>query len=310
MGSIYTTAKDTSTNKDLYKVGSLRNLFDDTMKTVPQYYKELVNEKTTKLLTVRDMQDGGFEPATETVEGQNIPLQSAPHGNQKEYTQRFFSTGFRMTFVADRYNQYGLWAKYTKKIARAQRIAKDVEIHVPFNSPTSTSLTCGTGFDSLALASNTHTGLDSSGTDDNFDNYLNSTPSYASLASLRYYFKTKGDIMGQLAGGKATHIVFEPTLFPTFRELFGSSGKAWEMSNTTNWLSELGVKLIEDPRLTATTRWFALEKGEGYDFNVFTGMNPIFQTKDAPDRTLDKVILSQQHFTYGWGSASNFYLGQ
>jgi hypothetical protein len=43
MGSIYTTAKDTSTNQDLYKVGSLRNLFDDTMKSIPQYYKELVN---------------------------------------------------------------------------------------------------------------------------------------------------------------------------------------------------------------------------------------------------------------------------
>jgi hypothetical protein len=82
------------------------------------------------------------------------------------------------------------------------------------------------------------------------------------------------------------------------------------MSNTTNWLSDLGVKLIENPRLSATTRWFALEKGDGYDFNVFTGMQPIFMTKDAPDRTLDKVILSQQHFTYGWGSASNFYLGQ
>jgi hypothetical protein len=97
------------------------------MKSIPQYYKELVNEKSTKLLTVRDMQDGGFEPATETVEGQNIPLQSAPHGNQKEYTQRYFSTGFRMTFVSDRYNQYNLWTKYTKKIARAQRVAKDVD---------------------------------------------------------------------------------------------------------------------------------------------------------------------------------------
>ncbi len=310
MGSIYTTQKDQSTNKDLYKVGSLRNLFDDTMKTIPQYYPELVKEGTTKLLTVRDMQDGGFEPATETQEGQNIPLQSAPHGEQKEYTQRFFSTGFRMTFVADRYNQYNLWTKYTKKIARAQKVAKDVEIHVPFNSPTSTSLTCGTGFDSLALADATHTGLLAGSTTDQFSNYLNATPSYASIESLRYYFKTRTDTMGQLMGGKATHIVFEPTLFPTFREMFGSTGKAWEQSNTLNWVGDLGIKLVEDPRLTATTRWFALAKDDSYDFHVLTGMNPIFYVKDAPDRTLDKQVYTQQHFTYGWGDARSFYLGQ
>ena len=308
--AIYTSAADTSTNKDLYKVGSLRKLFDDTLKAVPMYYKELVNETSTKLLTVRDMQDGGFEPATETVEGQNIPLQSTVHGNQKEYTQRFFSTGFRMTFVADRYNKYNLWTNRTKKIAKAQKVAKDVEIHVPFNSPTSTSLTCGTGFDSLALASNTHTGLLAGSTADNFDNYLNAVPSYAALESMRYYFKTKKDIMGSLAGGKATHIVFEPTLYPTMREMFGSTGKAWEDTNTLNWAGELGLKLVEDPRLTATTRWFAIEKGEGYDFNVFTGMQPIMYVKDAPDRTLDKVVMSQQHFTYGWGDSHGFFLGQ
>ena len=134
--AIYNTRYDDSTNKDLYKVGSLRNLFDDTLKKVPMYYKPLVNEKPTKLLTLRDMQDGGFEPATETVEGQNIPLQPTVHGEQKEYTQRFFSTGFRMTFVADRYNQYGIWKNRMKKLAKAQAVAKDVEIHVPFNSPT------------------------------------------------------------------------------------------------------------------------------------------------------------------------------
>ena len=308
--AIYTTAADTSTNKDLYKVGSLRKLFDDTLKAIPQYYKVLYNDLKTKLQTERDMQDGGFEPATETVEGQNIPLQSTVHGNQKEYTQRIWSTGFRMTHMANRYNQYNLWADRTKKIARAQKVAKDVELHVPFNSPTSTSLTCGTGFDSLALASNTHTGLLAGSTSDNFDNYLNVVPSYAALESLRYYFKTKLDIMGSHAGGKATHIVFEPTLYPTMREMFGSSGKAWEDTNTVNWAGELGLKLVEDPRLTATTRWFALEKGEGYDINVFTGMNPIMYQKDAPDRTLDKVVMSQQHFSYGWGSASNFLLGQ
>jgi len=300
---------DQSTNKDLFKVGTLRNIFDTTLKAEPLYSEELYKVSTTKLLTVRDQQMGGFEPATEHAEGQNIAVQDPVVGEQKEYTQRFFGTGFRMTFVANRYNQYNLWARWSKGIAKAQKQAKDIELAVPFNSPTSTSLTCGTGFDSLALASNTHLGLLGGSTADNFDNYLNAALSYSSLQSARYYFRTVKNDMGQLLSLNPTHLVYQPTLWPTVSEMFGSDKKAWEASNTMNIASEVGVRPYEYPRLTQTTRWFMLAKGDLYDINLFTGMSPNFVVKDAPDRTLDKMCLTEQHFTYGWGDARAFYLG-
>jgi hypothetical protein len=300
---------DASTNKDLFKVGTLRNIFDTTLKAEPMYSEELYNTKPTKLLTVRDQAMGSFEPATEHAEGQNINVQDPAVGLQKEYTQRFFGTGFRMTFVANRYNQYNLWSRWAKGISKAQKQAKDIELAVPFNSPDSTSLTCGVGFDTLALAHNTHTGLLAGSTADNFNNYLNSALAYSSLQSARYYFRTLTNDMGQLLVLEPTHLVYEPTLWPTVREMFGSDKKAWESSNTMNIASEVGVKPYEYPRLTSTTRWFMIAKGEYYDINMFTGMAPNFVVKDAPDRTLDKMCLTEQHFTYGWGDARAFYLG-
>jgi hypothetical protein len=313
MSTIINTGFDTTTNKDLYKKGSLRQIFDSTLYEPEVFYKEIVNDKKTDLLTERDLHMAGFEAAAEVTEGQNIPIFSPALDVTKEYTQRDFGIGFRMTYKANYFNQYDLWARWAKQAARKQVEAKDIEIHTMFNNPTSTSLTAGTGFDSLAMASNTHTGLLSGSTDDNYDNYLNQALSLSALESARYYFRTLKDAMGVYRGTKATHLVFEPTLYYTAHEILGSSGKPFEMSNTKNVYPQSfgGLKPYEDPRLTSTTMWFLIAKEPDlYDFNVFTAMNPKLIVKQSSDRTLDKEALSLQYFTYGWGWPGAYYLGK
>ena len=57
--------------------------------------------------------------------------------------------------------------------------------------------------------------------------------------------------------------------------------------------------------------WFMIAKEPDlYDINVLTGMSPKLFVKDAPDQTMDKVCLSFQYFTYGWGWAGAYYLGK
>jgi len=311
--AIITTAIDATTNKDLFKKGSLREIFDSTIYEPQTFYKEIVNDKKTDLLTERDFHMAGLEAATEVVEGQNIPIFSPSTDVIKEYTQRGFGIGFRMTHKADYFNQYELWARWSASAARKQVEIKDKEVHVMFNGPTSTALTAGTGFDSLAMASNTHTGLLAGATSDNYDNNLGQALSYSALESARYYFATLKDSMGSFRGTEATHLVFEPTLYFTANELMGSSMKAREMSNTKNVYPESfgGLKLYEDPRLTSTTMWFLIAKKDGlYDFNVFTAMEPDLVVEKAPDRTRDKMALSLQYFTYGWGWPGAYYLGK
>lgn len=302
------TVFDNTTNKDLLK-GTLRKLHDDTVREAKVEYKIVCNDLKAKDIYERDARMAGLQYPSEIVEGQGIPIQTPAMGTTKTYTQRYFATGFRMTFAMDFFNKFNLWKRWTKDLAKVMKEGKDYEIATMFNNMTSTGLTCGTGFDSLAIANDTHTGLNPNTTGDNYDNYLNAALSQSGLESMRYYFATLRDDMGYWMGAKPTHLVIEPTLFFTAKELLGSDNRAHEFSNTINVLPELNLKLFEYHRLTSTTCWFAIAKDSKYDFNVFTALEPKMFIKDASDDTLDKVALSIQFFTYGWGNPKQLYCG-
>ncbi len=303
--AIIRTSFDTTTNKDLLKEGGLRKLFDDTLGEAQVFYKEIVNDLTTKDLEERDQQIAGLTLPTTIVEGQNIPIQSPVLGNAKTYTQGQSATGFRMTWKMDYFNKYSLWKRWAKSLAKVMKEGKDIDIHLLFNTPLATY----TGFDGLHLAEAVHTGLLAGSTTDQFSNYLNAALSYSSLESARYYFKTMKDSLGCLMSANPTHLVFEPTLYTTVQELLKSDLKPFEDSNTINAFKGYGIKTYEDPRLTSTTMWFMIDKSDGYDINVFTSKEPDLVTQDAPDTTRDRIATSMQMYAFGYGDSRRYYLG-
>jgi len=307
VNSIVRTQFDTTSNKDLLNVG-LRELFDTTQREALVEYPQFVNDLTTNEYDERDQQLAGLGLAPSVGEGANIKLQSPVLGGAVTYTQAGWGTGFRITHKMDHFNKYSLYKRWSGDLGRVMAETKDIEIMRMFNNPTSSTYQ-GTGFDTQVMAYATHTGL-ASGTGDNYSNYLNQGLSISALESMRYYFKTLIDDMGLPVGSKATQLVVEPTLYITAKEILGSDGKSGEMSNTMNVLKELGLQIIESVRLTSTTSWFAQAKGDRlFDINVFTSMAPIFVVKDAPDNTLDKVVISLQYFTYGFGDPRTYYCG-
>lgn len=311
--AIVSTAFDTSSgyevNSPLFKAGALRKIFDNTTKKVTQFYPLVTNDLKTDKLKETDLRLAGLEDAEELAEGQDIPLHTPTEGIEKTYTQRQFGIGFRMTHKMDKFNKYDLWKRWTADMARRQQNAKDIEIFVMFNTMTSTGLTCGVGFDTLAIANATHTGL-ATGTGDQYSNYLDAGLSQAGLESARYYFKTLVDDMGHLMVANGDTLIVEPTLWPDAIELTQSELKPGTDTNDVNIVRQFGLKVKEIPRLTSTTCWFVIAKSdENYDYNVFTGMEPNFVVKDAPDASLDKVALSLQYFTYGWGDPRLLYCG-
>jgi hypothetical protein len=310
MGIVYTNT-DTTTTNDLFIAGRLRKIFDTTIHDVPVFHKDITNTNPTKKLYEIDLRMAGLEDAAELAEGQQIPLYTPTLGIEKKYTQRQFGIGFRMTDKMKRFNVHKLWERWTADIARRQKEAKDAEIHTMFNNMTSTSLTAGTGFDTLAIANATHTGL-ASGTGDNYDNYANAGLSLAALEAARYYFKTMIDDMGNLRTVTSPlTLVVEPTLYPDALEFTGSELKPGVFDNSINVIKKFGIKPIENPRLSSTTCWFVIAKGDsGYDFNVFTAMEPDLKVEECYDRTRDMQATSIQYFTYGWGDPRLLYCGK
>jgi len=301
---------DTTSNKDLLKTGALRDIFDTTVREAKSEYSILFNDLKTSDEYVRDVQMAGLDEAVEIVEGQNIPIQAPLLGETKEYTQKQFGGGFRMTFKMDYFNKYSLWKRWAKDLAKIQIESKDVEIASVFNNAASGG---GTGFNSsLQLASAVHTQLDL--TQSTYSNYPSGTGAAMSITAIqnaRYYFSTLKDDRGKWMGAIPTVIYFEPTLFFTAKEIFGSDLIAHELSNTINVLPEMNLKLFEYHRLSTTTDWgMAAPQDDNYDLNVFTSMAPRFFEKDAPDNTLDKIIISLQMFTYGFGDPRLVYIGK
>lgn len=307
MSNAIRTSFDTSTYNVLLKEGYLRKLFDNTQRESKVYHKEIYKVHTTRDQWVLDQRMAGLNGWAELVEGQNIGAQKPVMGGQKKYTQRRFGTGFRMTDWMLKYNKHGLWNRWTKDLRKVMDEQWDIELHIPLNSPTSTTLTCGTGFDGLALAANAHTGLLAGSTTDNYDNLLSSALSFSALESVRYYFKTLKDDLGMLMGGTPSLLVIEPTLYPTAMEIMKSSYKPHEMSNTTNIFEDY-LKIYEDPRLTSTTMWIVLDNDKK-DLNVFVSYQPDFVTQDAPDTSRDRLVTSQMYGTYGWGDARGIFFG-
>jgi hypothetical protein len=309
--AIVETSFDNTTASDLFIAGRLRKIFDNTTEKVPVFHKELTNTITTKKLKEIDLRLAGLEDAEELAEGQAIPLYTPAIGTEKTYTQRQFGIGFRMTDKMKRFNVHKLWDRWTADIARRQKEAKDAEIHVMFNNLTSTSLTAGVGFDTLAVANDTHTGL-ASGTGDNYDNYANLGLSLAALEAARYYFKTMKNDMGNLRTVTSPlTLVVEPTLYPDAMEFTGSELKPGTANNDLNVIKKFGIKPIENPRLSSTTCWFVIAKqDEDYDFNVFTSMEPDLKIEECYDRTRDMQATSIQYFTYGWGDPRMLYCGK
>ena len=308
--AIITSRFDTTSNKDLLKLGSLREIFDTTVREAKVFYPKLVNDLTTKDEYERVQRMAGLNLPVELAEGQQIPADTPTLGLSKTYTQRQFGQGYRMTHRMDKFNKYNLFKRWSKDLGKLMKEAKDIEIHVMFNNLTSAALTCGTGFDTYAAGHDTHTGLLAGSTADNYDNYLGAGLSVSNLETVRYYFATLKDDMGMYMGAIPDTLVFQPTQWPTVREILGSELRPHELSNTKNWVPEWGIKPLEDPRLTATTCWFVLAKGnDSYDFNVFTSEEPEMHIMDAYDRTLDRMCLTIQMFTYGWGDPRMLYVG-
>jgi hypothetical protein len=311
MEPIVNTGFDTTTSSDLLIAGRLRKIFDTTVHDVPEFHQDVCKVKTTKDMYTIDLRLAGLEDAAELGEGQAIPLYTPTLGTEKKYTQRQFGIGFRMTDKMKKFNKYGLWERWTKELARRQKEARDAEIHVMFNNMTSTSLTAGVGFDTLAIANDTHTGL-ATGTGDNYDNYLNAALSLAGLESARYYFKTNIDDMGNLRiVTSPLTLVVEPTLYPDALEFTGSELKPGTFDNAINVIKKFGIKPKENPRLSSTTCWFVIAKeDEGYDFQVLIAQQPDLKINECYDRTRDMEATSMQYFTYGWGDPRMLYAGK
>ena len=302
--AIVRTNWDTSTNKDALKT-LVRKWFDSTDREALVEYPNLFKTLKTSDDYERHGRYAGLDYPGELDEGENIPIQDPKFNGVKDYTQVAYGSGFRISDRMKRYNKIGAMEIFTKSLKRMQREGKDVELAKIWNNLTSTTYT--NTFDTLAIATNSHTCLDDAAT--TYDNYADEALAVASFERAVQYFDYLYDDQGNIFIAKPDTLVVNYTLRQDAEEILRSDLKPWEFSNTKNVLQN-EMKPFVYHRLTGTTTWFVIAKNHpNYGAFVYTSLEPDLVVKDAPDTTRDTLVTSLQYFDGDVDDARLIYVG-
>jgi len=305
--SIIRVGFDESTNKDLFK-NVLRKLFDNTDREAMDEHMLVYKEYASEEEYERDMRIAGLGLGSEVPEGEAIPYSAPYYGSTKDITQAAYGNGFRITHRMNKFNKYNILKKMTKSLKVSQIETRDTVLARVWNDPTAATYTSYVGFDTLALASNSHTILASTTT---YDNYGDAGLSHAALVSALNYFDTLIDDGGRAITAKPTRLIYHPQLKDTAHEIWRSDNKSGEMSNTKNVIPDLwDLKLSTYHRYTSASSWAVLAyEDEDYDMKTFIAMEPDLDTHNAYDETRDIVVNSLQYFSFGFGNPQMIYIG-
>jgi hypothetical protein len=281
---------DTTTNKETLKT-LLKEYFDNTDRPAISQYKEVFKEVKVSDEYERYLRASGPTGVQSLADGANIPLVDPTMGGTKDVTQARYGLGFKITSGMKKFEKYGQMKKWSRKLGVAQREYKDVAAAALWNSATATTYT---GFDSLALASNSHTCLEAGNT---YDNYLDGALTAANLESALVYFHGLKDDNGDLIIVDPDLLVVNKNLQFDADELLNSKLKPGVADNDINALSRFGLKYFVYSRLTATTSWFLIAKNhEDYGMIMNTSQEPDFKMQDAPDTSRSTIVTSDQWF--------------
>jgi hypothetical protein len=307
--NIHGTWWDTSTGKESLR-SFVRSWFDSTDRENLVEWKQLCKDLKTNPDYEREARIAGLGAMQELAECQNIPLEEAKFGGTKDYTQVAFGNGFRITDRMKRFNKIGLIEKMTRSLKKTMAEGKDIEIAKMFNNMTAT--TYAAGFDTYALAYDSHTCLDDAATI--YDNYLDADLATGSYESALQYFDGIYDDQGNIFVGKAKKLVVNKSLRVKAYQITGADKKPFEQSNTKYDLnSYYGFDVVPFVyhRFSGSTAWMVIGDVNDPDYGprVYTALEPDLDTKDGDDRTRDVVVTSMQYFKYGFSDPRLVYVG-
>jgi hypothetical protein len=307
--NLHGTWWDTSTGKESLKTLT-RTWFDSTDRENLIEWPNLCKSLTTKDDYEREARIAGLGAMQELAEAQNIPLEEAKFGQTKDFTQVAYGNAFRITDRMKRFNKIGLMEKLTRSLKKTMAEGKDIEIAKMWNNMAAT--TYASGFDTLAIASDSHTCLDDAAT--TYDNYLDQDLATGSYETALAYFDALYDDQGNIFVGKPKKLVVNKSLRVKAYQLTGADKKPFEQSNTKYDLnSYYGFDVVPFTyhRFSGSTAWMLIGDVNDPDYGprVYTALEPDLETKDGDDRTRDTVVTSIQYFKYGFTDPRLVYVG-
>jgi hypothetical protein len=305
-----TIHSDPTSNKDLLKTG-IRTVFDNSDVKAINDHPQMFRTVSVKDYEVSDFRMAGLGAMSKTGDGEPAKMEAPVFGTRKDYQQEKYTNGFRVTDMMQKYNRIQLVERLTRDLKKTMIEGKDEEVFKLYNSASAT--TYASGFDTLALASASHTCLYD--TDVTYSNYLNADLTTAAYESaIKYFYSGIYSDRGKILPRTPKKLCVNPTLVVKAHQLTSADRKPFEQSNTLYKPDQyfgFSVSPFGTVRLTSSTAWFLIgDTGdELFGPTVLTGMEPDLKTEDAYDTSGDIRVFSAQHFDYGFGMPHDVYVG-
>ena len=178
----YQISWDSTTNRDYFKK-LLKEAFDTSDREALVEYPGVVREIKTADEYERYSRHVGLGLHSELTDGQEIPLDDPIIDTTKDFRQTRYGLGFKITSGMKKFNKWYAVKELSKNLGMVMKESKDIEIAKMFNNATTT--TYASGFDTYAIAHNSHTCKDDAST--TYDNYLDAALGVSSLETALIY---------------------------------------------------------------------------------------------------------------------------
>lgn len=249
--------------------GSTPRLLQDGVKKVfyaatkehkPMYSQIYKVGKSNKAYEV-DVQVEGMGLAGVKAEADDITMDSFRQSFAPKYVHVAYGKGFQVSREAKDDNQYGLFTKGARLLARAMDVTKEVRSHVLLNTAFSTA-SAMTGGDGLAMCSTVHVNGPSGGT---YSNRLaiDADFSQASLEDMLKIIMRATDDRGLAMALMPKKLVGHTDNKFEFERVLNSTLQSNTAENAINAVKGTFESIVLSPYLTSDTdAWFIITDAE------------------------------------------------
>lgn len=277
-------------------VEGIRKLIGDSFKRYPLEVAQYANMLTSRKNFEFDREVTTIGMLAQKPENQAIALFDPRVGRQKTYQMVTWAGGIRVSWEAESDELYGFIRRGWSGLGKAANETMNVYGADLVNLADSGASAPLTGFDTLALLHDTHTGPNGEALA-YADNRLSFDLSESYLQTAMIQFEKVQDAQGNLIMVRPERLLYHPDNMFLVREILQSEGKPFTADNTTNVLRGIitPVMLHYQTDLDQT-----ILQGSDHDMNFFTRTSPTMGSYDD-ESTLSMVTRIALRVARGFG---------
>lgn len=258
--------------QDFFELG-LSTVYDETLKVLPNAYKEWLSEETAEQFFKTERAHSGLGVMPSKDIGARFATDRIYYGQSKTFTMGTYGLSLVIQYEVIRWDLHGVFGPISRQLAKTAVTRYDLVAYGLFNNGFSTADSAYTNYNSEALFSTTHARMDG-GTWKNrptTDIGLSQTAIQTAITDLRKTPNDRGQYLAEMTPRLLITTVENEWLMNT---LLMTPHNPENANFAYNNAKSYGMKGHTSPYLTTSTHWFIACSKDDYRIKMAHGDRP------------------------------------